>query len=54
LLGRSQQKLKTDFISDYQNIVSAVQTVAPYFQDLSLLCAKYQSAGIAGSQEKDF
>jgi hypothetical protein len=26
-------KLKTDFISDYQNIVSAVQTVAPYFQD---------------------
>jgi hypothetical protein len=28
-------KLKTDFISDYQNIVSAVQTVAPYFQDLS-------------------
>jgi hypothetical protein len=48
LLGRSQQikrhsfaanlapflyKLKTDFISDYQNIVSAVQTVAPYFQD---------------------
>jgi predicted ATPase len=26
-------RLKTDFSSDYQNIVSAVQTVAPYFQD---------------------
>lgn len=26
-------KLKKDFNNDYQNIVSAVQTVAPYFQD---------------------
>jgi hypothetical protein len=24
------------------------------FQDLSMLCAKYQSSGIAGSQEEDF
>jgi hypothetical protein len=24
------------------------------FQDLSLLCAKYQSSSIAGSQEEDF
>jgi hypothetical protein len=25
-----------------------------FFQDLSMLCAKYQSSGIAGSQEEDF
>jgi hypothetical protein len=24
------------------------------FQDLSMLCAKYQFSGIAGSQEEDF
>ena len=24
------------------------------FHDLSMLCAKYQSSGIAGSQEEDF
>jgi hypothetical protein len=24
------------------------------FQDLSMLCAKYQSSGIAGSQDEDF
>jgi hypothetical protein len=24
------------------------------FQDLSMLCAKYQSSSIAGSQEEDF
>jgi hypothetical protein len=24
------------------------------FQDLSMFCAKYQSSGIAGSQEEDF
>jgi hypothetical protein len=24
------------------------------FQDLSMICAKYQSSGIAGSQEEDF
>ena len=24
------------------------------FQDLSMLCANYQSSGIAGSQEEDF
>ena len=24
------------------------------FQDLSMLCAKYQSSGITGSQEEDF
>jgi hypothetical protein len=38
-------KLKKDFQGDYQNIVQAVQTVAPYFHDFDLKNFYCQNVG---------